>query len=294
VALRTADGSTAWRLPGASQHVTVAGDLVYVQQGTEGRRTLSALRPADGAVQWTANIGHSIQALTVADGVGYMLGSDHEVVGMASVLQAFDVRTGAERWSRPGVLNLSNYPLLDPTSVYVGGVGVIWALDRTSGATLWQRALPPDPRPSARALAGGRLVVRGGGGSYGLDPTTGDIVWTLAAPDVPYVTSEAAVAGDTLLTSCNGVAPAFVRAVKAADGTPVWKTSAPIVPCHVMVSGPVAYATGGATVDALNVADGTVRWRYQLGDTALAEAVAADGLVFAATTGGRLHAINAG
>jgi outer membrane protein assembly factor BamB len=293
VALRVADGSTAWQLLGSSHHVTVADGLLYVQQGTDGQHTLSAMHPSDGTIQSTANIADSVQALTVAGATGYLLGSPHEAATSATLLRAIDVRSGAPKWTFPKALGLGNYPIVDDQHVYVGGSGVIWAVDRATGAVRWQRAIPQETRPSVRGLAAGLVITRGGGGTYALDPATGAIRWKLLAADGPYLGSQAGVDGDTLYTG-SIAAPGYLRAVDATNGTERWKIAASSPASRAMVSGGVVYATGGDTVDALGAADGRPKWTYALHDTCTVEPVAGDGLVFAATEGGHLHAIHTG
>jgi outer membrane protein assembly factor BamB len=157
----------------------------------------------------------------------------------------------------------------------------------------WHVALPPETKPSVRGLAAGLVIARGGGGTYALDPATGAIRWKLTAADVPYLSSQAGVDGDTLYTGSIN-APGYLRAVNAADGSERWKVAASSPASRAMFSGGTVYATGGETVDALDAADGRPKWSYALHDTCAVEPVAGDGLVFAATAGGHLHAIHTG
>jgi outer membrane protein assembly factor BamB len=296
VAVRVSDGSVVWRLAGTSHHVASSGGQLYVQQGVEGHRTVTALRISDGTMTSTVNVAHSILALTVTGDNAYYLGSDHAPAAMATVLRAIDVRDGSVLWTFTKPLYLSNLPIVDDTAVYVGGVGVVWAISRQDGSVLWSRALPSTPRPSIRAVTNGLIVVRGIDGTYALDPATGEIRWKLVAPDVPFLRSAAGIADDVMYTSSQaaGATTGYIRKVRLADGSQLWQENPTTGNNLAIAYRSTVYASEGQAVIAAGGASGDRLWRYALNGPCVVEPVGAGDAVIVPTTNGWLHAVAAG
>ena len=143
-----------------------------------GREGVVCLDPRDGAELWR-------HAARVQTGVP-TLGEDMVVFGDGAEIVALDLATGAERWrfaTTPDTL-ASYAPCLQGDRVFVGpGDGVLYCLDRQSGALIWaqeHRALWQYLR-QIHAVPGVLVA-----GSYkeqllGISPEDGTVLWQFVA-----------------------------------------------------------------------------------------------------------------
>lgn len=133
-------------------------------------------------------------------------------------------------WRNPNVPAVTA-PVVDSFRVYLVEphvAHVVHALDRSTGAIAWKRALTFARPPGSLAgyglvLAGGRLVV-GDVEIWGLDPASGSIVWHYAEPSAGMgVPSGLTLASDgsTIYSASRG----FVYGVDARTGTERFVTS---------------------------------------------------------------------
>jgi outer membrane protein assembly factor BamB len=139
-------------------------------------------------------------------------------------------------------------------------------------AKLWSIRYPgPVDQP---LIVGGRVIVNVANGESGygssvlaLNPTTGRELWRQATPGTYFSAPIAADQGRVVSVNFNGV----VRAFDAADGSPAWTTAlsgstgngAPAAAgglFFVLLSS----GTARATLSALSIADGSVRWSRDL------------------------------
>ena len=124
-------------------------------------------------------------------------------------------------WSRE-LDGSPGFPLLAGGRVFVivrtddPGGGLLYALDRATGRTLWQR--PVDAWQSALALDGGRLfVMTEGGFAQALDAATGAALWAGRAPS--GFGSTPVASGGRLYA----LAGSALRALDEAGGSTLWE-----------------------------------------------------------------------
>lgn len=147
-ALDLATGTQLWSadVPGAIATSPAVSDGVVVV-GNRGT-TVVGLDAADGALLWEVPMGTSWaeSAPVVADGLAYFGSS------LAGTITAADAVTGTERWrtdvggmpwARPGVWGDAVYATSLRTDTQHPWDSAVYAIDRDSGALLWQAATGP-------------------------------------------------------------------------------------------------------------------------------------------------------
>lgn len=141
---------TARGLGSGYSSVAVVGDTIYTLGGGGGTH-LVAVNAADGSIRWKTHVGSGDSpnsTPTVHDGLAYTLSTEGD-------LACVDARSGQVRWRKNfgrdfGGRMMSGWgysesPLVDGEKlVCTPGAqdGVIVALNRTSGATIWKAAMP--------------------------------------------------------------------------------------------------------------------------------------------------------
>jgi len=180
---------------------------------------------------------------------------------------ALDSGSGATRWRRALGEAIVSPPAVAPTAVGVltlaGLESVLYALDPSTGETLWQ--LHPGP---ARALpllaaAGDTLFVPlSSGSTVAYAASDGRQLWSSAA-DARSALISAQQVSDTLLVLATDTG---VVALDRASGAERWRAQLPELPLEPRVLGGSVYArTVGGTIIALDASDGTERWRSEVG-----------------------------
>lgn len=188
VALNVADGSEAWRRQGTSGGASVLGGGSPAIAGPVALAPfssglLAAYMIADGRPGW------EVSAVSIAtargQGVGVALpqvAGDPVVVGdvayagsRAGGLVAVSLRTGEVGWRRDLAVERPAWPAGE--ALYVTSAeGRVYALDRATGATLWEIELGSGGW-TGPVLAGGRVRVASAGGRlFALDPQTGEVL----------------------------------------------------------------------------------------------------------------------
>jgi outer membrane protein assembly factor BamB len=150
---------------------------------------LNALDARDGSVVWSRNAASDTQ--TKVPGWGFasspLVIGDEVVVATAGTLAAYDLATGAPRWTGPKGGGSYSSPHL----VTIDGVTQIvlmcapgaMSVAPTDGKLLWQHTLPPDARIVQPAqIANGDLLVSDGEASdmHRIAVAHGDGGWTVA------------------------------------------------------------------------------------------------------------------
>ncbi|MDD2869375.1 PQQ-binding-like beta-propeller repeat protein [Neomegalonema sp.] len=186
LALNAADGAVVWRRQGASGGASVLGGGSPAVAGPVALAPfssglLSAFMAADGRPGWEVSTLSS--GATRGAGVGVALpqvAGDPVVVdeivyagSRAGGLVAANLRTGEALWRRDFAVERPAWPA--GSALYVTSVdGRVRALDRATGATLWEIDLGPGGW-TGPVLAGGRLRVASASGRlFALDPQTGE------------------------------------------------------------------------------------------------------------------------
>jgi outer membrane protein assembly factor BamB len=209
----------------------VGGDAVVVSAGG----AVVALARADGARRWTQPIGRDAHALAVS-GSTALAGDD------GGALTAFDVTTGAVRWS-------------------VGYPGSLWSgprIDPATGAVVatWHQTVAPAVRV--------------------FDLANGALRWE--APTAAYTAAPAVHAGQVVLAIGDGDRHARVEARALATGALEWRTAMPasfeeaIEPA--VDDHDVAVVDHFGVVSVLDPATGRLRWRHDLAHALLETRVA--------------------
>jgi outer membrane protein assembly factor BamB/sugar lactone lactonase YvrE len=189
--------------------------------------------------------------------------------------------------------NPSN-PIVAGDSVYVlGDDGILWALDRATGAQRWAVVLGgeyTDGYHSAPAFDGGMLYTGTATGMLlALDPATGAEHWRFATEDV--IISPPLAANGVLYAGSND---GFVYAVDGKTGKLRWRAdTGPIFAAATALAGDALYVgAADGTLFSLDAASGAERWKFTTGRRIKTSAVAA-GIVYAPSGDGRLYALDA-
>jgi outer membrane protein assembly factor BamB len=187
----------------------------------------------------------------------------------------------------PGIRNLSlewrfatggkvrSSPVVAGELVLVGSEdGHLYAIDRTSGQERW-RYHTRGAVTSTAAVAGSRAFVVGGGGSlHALELDSGRLLWTLSTGEPEIYEQRPGeprnwdfYASSPVIagdTIVIGGADGVVYAVDVADGTPRWKRAigGPIRSTPAISTGSVYAGTMRGVLVALSLDDGEPRWTF--------------------------------
>ncbi|MGK5558317.1 PQQ-binding-like beta-propeller repeat protein [Actinomadura kijaniata] len=207
--------------------------------------------PAPGGLRLVGSVDTPVEGGTPV-GTGHSVVDGQLFVATPRGLVAHDAGTGSERWHyrEPGRA-LAAYAVTGGVAVVMTGVprtGVTvpdrWtALDATTGALLWARAVRGVPLPlafdSPRAGMGGVVPVAADGRVRGVEARTGRVRWTSGPVGTPDCRSTYA-AGDDVLTLVTAVCRKAVRflAVDPASGRERWRRAIPSN-ANTLLSSPV-------------------------------------------------------
>lgn len=192
ISLNAADGSVAWRRQGTTGGASVLGGGSPALAGPVALAPyssglLTAYMSADGRPGWEVSAVTSSSAR--GQGVGVALpqvAGDPVVVGetvyagsRAGGLVAVNLRSGEVGWRREIAVERPAWPA-DGALYVTSAEGRVYALDRMTGATLWEIDLGSGGW-SGPVLAGGRVRVASAGGRLlSLDPETGAVLGEIA------------------------------------------------------------------------------------------------------------------
>ena len=199
------------------------------------------------AVRWRVEVGAPpLSASVGADGA-------HAYLATAGAVRAYDLATGAPRWSAAGPSSRPDILVSDGRLVVaasgVTNAGEVVALDAASGAVRW-RAAPPDYVGAAAPLLDGARVYVGTSGPAG----------NRAGPTASTVLAYDRETGALRWSASVGAGWAFrsgVRGFALADSTLyVSATQCVIGPCGQVVS----------WVIALDAGSGREQWRLRVGE----------------------------
>ena len=283
VALHAQSGEVRWRAstgePGDTTNgsaVALAADIV-----TAGDYNVVAFDRASGELRWRFEPDDGY-------GPGIYLGDaiDSAIFtgSPAGRVYAIDARTGSARWTTvieddrkttvfPPVAD-DDIVIASYTSFTAPNTGGVVALDLATGGIQWRAAFPPvAEKRTATNAAGGPLIVddaviatRGDGVIHAFDRGDGTIRWVIAGVNLPGRTVDdyrpLARSGRTLVAgSLTGVVDAYDLSTREKK----WRYAGEL-------NGSIAFAIAaderyvyvpyvGGRLVALNIADGTERWR---------------------------------
>ena len=280
-ALTAATGDLKWfrsNIPGASKSIPqIVGNVMYYCQA--GDTNLLAVNTANGAVIWTAPIGFDSGSTPLVDaGAVYVNSAD-------GFFYAFNSADGSLRWKTQiggnAVLDISS-PVGSASFIYAGSDnGRVYALNKANGAVAWKTATG-GAVVSSPAYANGVVYVGSKDQSiYALDAVTGAQRWEYkTAFDVEA--SPIVVNGVVYIGSGDG----NLYALNATTGALIWKAPTgdldadgnvkgfgDLIPGRPVFAAGALYFTsgsiGGASVYAVNAADGKRLWRYHTASSSL-------------------------
>jgi outer membrane protein assembly factor BamB len=213
---------------------------------------------------------------------------------------------GQRRWLvHPGAFisahGFCSSPVLYEDLVIVNGdhdgESYIVALDRKTGATVWQTPRPHKTRsyvtPIIREIAGQtQMVLCGSMCVTSYDPSTGSLLWSLEGPTEQFVASM--VCDGSLFFLAAGYPTYHVMAIRP-DGSGditkshvAWHTTnaACYVPSPVVANGHLVVADDRGTVNCFEASTGRRLWRERIGNHFSASPITAAGLVYLSADNG--------
>jgi outer membrane protein assembly factor BamB len=250
--LRAQDGAVLWRtqVEGAGPlHASLHAGTLYVTSFTTQvpspgyyyeSTIVYALNATTGAVSWRTTLGRTDYLAAVADGTVYLVDTGTDVVCDPNVLHALSVSDGTERWHSEGtLLRLIG---VEHGQAYVGVVP-----EGCAAFTYDQMAL------SAR------------------NSGDGSTVWQV---DVPSAYTGPLANGVIYMPGAGTTLAAY----SARDGSRLWQVQGESGQLWVLDQGLYA-SVAGVGLDALNPANGSVRWRLQTHD-AVSVATLVNGILY--------------
>lgn len=248
-----------------------------------------------GAAAWTFDTGKAIKARPAAIGDSVYVASD------SGFLYKLDKRTGAERWrakidaGSPARIPASDEKsrwdrygssaIVDGSRLYVGSRdNSLYALDVATGKELWRIAARDMMTATPTIYRDLLLFADFAGKVQAVDARNGKPRWTYDAK-LP-VAGDLVVAGDRVFV---GSRTYDLIALDAATGKELWKhyywfswiESPPVVRDQVVYTG----SSDGVGVFAINVKDGSLRWKTKVPGWAWARTAVDDHVVVAGTVG---------
>jgi outer membrane protein assembly factor BamB len=200
---------------------------------------------------------------------------------------ALDRFTGATLWQVAGRPGVLS--LEGPTLVLREADGTIWSMDPDTGSARWKaESGVPGALP---ALVAGARVVAAGEGLAALDAADGSVVWSRAdvrASITPVAAGEAIVLGE---------GDGHLRARDLATGAARWSLATarpPQAPPIVDADGRILVGTMDRRFVAMGAADGKERWTWRLGAAVQHPAAAFERLVLFTTHEDVLYALARG
>ena len=204
-------------------------------------------------------------------------------------LFALDRASGAPVWERDLDAGLRTTPTLAGGRLFLRTFTGLCALDARNGAVLWE--VPMEGADSAPAVGGGAVIVGSTGLLAGFDVATGEERWRLSTPGTTWATP-AFRDGIVYAGATNDF---YVAAFDVDTRTERWRHD---IDAYVFsspaIDGGSLYVTGWeGWVYALDADSGARRWAFETDFYAAAAPLVADGTVYATATDTHLYAIDA-
>ena len=294
--LDRASGKPAWTYdtaedgPRAEFHgeaVSVGGNLI-VPSDSEAAANVYAFDAATGDAYWKMPFEGGVMSTPLVAGQSVI------VAGAAGKLARIDAITGKALWTatpdgtRPLLPRISA-PAMDAKRVYfTSNDPRLFALDASTGKTLWKQDLPARINTSL-AVHGGLLYGGGGNHLYAFDPATGVLRHRLLLGGLPYGTL--VFAPPLVIVLVNGSPSKLVavdlasHAVKWERTTPrEWTTMKPLVHDGAVIAG-----TEEKELCAFALSDGEPRWCMSVPQVPRGLGTA-EGMLYLGTLNGRVLA----
>jgi outer membrane protein assembly factor BamB len=216
------------------------------------------------------------------------------VPATGGVLYAVDVKTGAQRWRTPQLLNnnvFSTTPLVDKGRVYAGGSdGIMYVLDVKDGHEIIRfnagRSITSSPVIVENVLYFGA----NDGSVRALDPQTGNPVWRREFNAGAGINSSPIVVGGLVFFTTNNNS---VVAVNGATGIGKWSQRLPyrFGANSAIFADNTLYVPSGPRLHAMQQTSGNMRWARDFSADLQFAPVAADGVVYVIDREKRMYAV---
>lgn len=201
---------------------------------------------------------------------------------------------GRAIWSTP-VGPVSAAVRVDIKRVYVGtDAGVLVALDRTTGKTLWKFETR-NAIHSAPAVHGTAVFVESCDGNvYGVEAASGTQLWKFSRPDGSLGYADPLAVGDTALFACG---ESTLYRLDPLSGSLVWKTSFPgkALATPGRLDGKLILGGDGTGLSAVSEDEGKRLWRFPATGKSTdwyGVPLTRDGMVYVGTVRGLVYAID--
>lgn len=321
----------AWRraglaLAGGAAVVVLIGALVRNDALTpwkpSGRGTAMMEMPVEGGAGLTVQdeaAAVSSQAVTQADDPGVVGATSifhselieawkktfHDPVTSSPVLYgdyvvfgcrdgnayALERSTGATLWQVPSSQGIGASPVVTGDAVILADyAGNVFAVGARDGKKRWNRKLPGRIVSSPAAAPDRLLVGCYDGNAYCLSAKDGTVLWKHGTGG--RVRASAASAGDRfLIASYDG----YLYALDASNGSRHWRQriGGNISSAPAVYKDMVVVGGPDGNVYAVSLADGTLRWKYRTGGAVKGTATIAEGLVYVGSNDRQLHCVRA-
>ena len=225
------------------RYVLVGGTAVMAHQGT-----LTALRAVDGEVLWSRSVPFD-RSLTAGDDARFFA-SD------GSNIAAFDLATGATRWTRE-LIGSGNVVIAASEDLVCAEIlAFVECWEPSTGDPVWSA---PTDFANWFAIVGDRVILGAESGWTALDGETGAVLWQTA---VMTLNSPAVVERGHSVFGCSSTE---CLAVRMSDGEIAWRTAIPD-PASPATDGESVYVVSWlddmSSVYVLDVVTGATRERF--------------------------------
>lgn len=282
-AIQLADGVERWQF-----RPETSLTAPYAENGevflTDGHGIVHALDLETGAERWhSSDMLDSATSPTAGNGLVIIGTGGGEVV-------ALDAGTGARHWRVRVSTGAIHEPAFADGTVYVTAAdGTIAALRAADGTQVWAINVGPDPTGTPTVSAGilyvGSRSAEAGGRLRALDPATGATLWQTDQPGfAPALSGGLAISGRD---------DGLIVARDARTGVERWRFAAGSSPRGPAIVGSTVFFDDdlGKWIGALDLATGSLLWRYDVDASNQCCIAVAKGYVVIGTMAGSVYAI---
>ena len=277
----------------------IANGIVYV---ASKNGYVFALNEQNGGIVWEIandNLTPVTSSPVVADGMVFYGTFESPSAGFSEVL-AVNAMTGSIVWKQDlSSTYVEGGAAINNGKVFIGtGVpnnGVVFALNETTGATVWSYDTGVFTSISSTpAVSNGRVFVGLDSSAFvAINETTGALDWSFSTPGGSNATSPAVNNGVVYF----GTGGRNVYALNAATGGQIWSrtTGGAVTSSPAFASGSTTLFVGSNdhNLYALNPATGGVLWRYLTGGQVSSSPAVANGRVFFGSKDQKVYALGA-
>jgi outer membrane protein assembly factor BamB len=270
------------------QYPLVAGGAMYLLLKANATGTPSQLVALDehsGATLWGPL---NLDGLYVA-GHAYDRGRVFALTTVTGEVRAFDAKSGAVVWTTTvsGTTEGGGPPTAYNGVLYIGGSGIVVAVDESTGAQLWSTSTDVPSGTSPAVTDDGVFVAGACGEAYALDRATGSVLWH-HAPGCSSGFSGTAIVFEKRVYLVQGGRDATV-VLDALTGSVLASTSFTNYPA---LDQGHAFFNANPALDDMDLSSGQNAWTFQ-GDMGLQSIpFVAGGTVYAPSSTGKMFGVD--